>query len=299
MEFRKYNKINRLGKEEVEGILNGTCFLEEKIDGANTSIWMGEDGWIKTGSRSKEIKEGFNGFVDYVQKHEGIKIMVNFFRPGYIFYGEWLVRHTIAYSETSYKEWYMYDIWTGTEYLEPEEVMRIADEFKIKHPQIFGTFVNPSEELVKGFAGKSNIGPKGEGVVIKNMQFKNKFGDIEYAKVVTQEFKEDNGVIFGGNNKFSDTYWEMYVVNKYMTLARVQKIMNKLQPVIDEKLDMKHIPRIMGTCYHDLITEESWEIAQKIPKLDYKQLEKLCNKKSRQIFIDILNNNISIADRKN
>lgn len=42
--FIKYPKIHRLGKEETEGILNALCYIQEKIDGANTSIWIGEDG---------------------------------------------------------------------------------------------------------------------------------------------------------------------------------------------------------------------------------------------------------------
>jgi len=30
--FKKYPKIHRLGKEETEGILEGTCYIQEKID---------------------------------------------------------------------------------------------------------------------------------------------------------------------------------------------------------------------------------------------------------------------------
>lgn len=37
-DFKPYFKIHRLGKEETEGILIGECHVEEKIDGANTSI---------------------------------------------------------------------------------------------------------------------------------------------------------------------------------------------------------------------------------------------------------------------
>jgi len=298
MEFRKYHKIYRLGKEETEGILNGICTLEEKIDGANTSIWKDETGWIRTASHNNEVKAGFNGFVDYVQKNEGIKNLLNM-KEGIILYGEWLVRHTVSYNETSYRQWYMYDIWDGNlnEWMPPEGVIKLADAFNIKHPQVFGTFENPTKELIDTFAGKTNLGLKGEGVVIKNMNFKNKFGDIEYAKVVTQEFKEDNGIIFGGNNKDSNVYWETYVMNKYMTVERVRKIMNKIEPLIEEKFDMKHIPRIMGTCYHDLIVEEGWEISQKVNKIDYKELERLCNRKSKQIYVDIINNDVSVANQ--
>ena len=40
--FKKYRKIHRLGAEENEGILVGKVMIQEKIDGANTSIWLEE-----------------------------------------------------------------------------------------------------------------------------------------------------------------------------------------------------------------------------------------------------------------
>ena len=48
--FKSYPKLHRLGKEEVEGILDGYCVIQEKIDGANASIWM-HDGTVHVGSR--------------------------------------------------------------------------------------------------------------------------------------------------------------------------------------------------------------------------------------------------------
>lgn len=299
--FRPYNKIHRLGKEEVEGILDGICVIQEKVDGANTSIWL-QDGEVKCASRSRVLgDEEFNGFTAYVKNHAGIQQMVHDM-PDTIFYGEWLVRHTIQYKETAYKQWYMFDMRLkdeGAPYQDQRIVQATAEWYGINYPQVFGTFSCPSAEQIQEFVGKTAYGEKGEGIVIKNLDFKDKFGSCNYAKIVTQEFKEDNGVVFGGNNKYSETYHEMYVVNKYMTLARVEKIMNKIQPEINKKLDMEHIPRIMGTCYHDLLTEEIWEIANKVPKLDFKSLKRLCDKKSKQIFVDIINDSISVADRKN
>lgn len=295
--FRPYHKIHRLGKEETDGILIGTCHVQEKIDGANTSIWH-ENNLIRCGSRSREVKEGFNGFVDYVHRNDPI-INLLADHSDWILYGEWLVRHSISYKETSYKKWYMFDIWDGTHFLTTVETDRIATDYGIPHPQLFGTFNNPTEEELKKFVGQTNLGEKGEGIVIKNPDFVDKFGVSNMAKIVTDHFKEENALIFGGNNKHSDTYWEMYVVNKYMTLPRVQKVMNKTQPFVDKRLGMEHIPRIMGTCWHDLITEEMFEITQKVPKLDLKALKRLCDRKSRQIFVDIINDNVSVADRIN
>lgn len=298
MNFVKYPKIHRLGKEEVDGILSGLCVIQEKVDGANTQIWF-EDGFIRMGSRSKQITEGFNGFVDYVMTNEPIKKLLTD-HPDWRLYGEWLVRHTIAYRETSYKKFYLFDIMLPDgKFMNHEEVAKTSQWYDIPMPQIFDRVENPTVEGIKKFVGQTCLGDKGEGIVIKNLDFSNTFGEMCYAKIVTEEFKEDNAVAFGGNNKHSDTYHEVYVVNKYMTLSRIQKIMNKTQPTIDHRLDMQDIPRICNTAYHDMLEEEIWSIQKDVPVLDLKALRRIAFKKAKQIYVDILNDDISVADRKN
>jgi hypothetical protein len=293
--FVKYEKIHRLGKEETEGILCGLCYVQEKIDGANTQIW--EDDGIKLGSRNQEIKEGFNGFVEYIENHKGINKLLED-HPRYRLYGEWLVRHTVSYNETAYKKFYLFDILLDDEkFLEIPKVYELAKKYEIDTPQLFFSKENPSIEEIMDCVGKSQIGEKGEGVVIKNFGFINTFGRNDYAKVVTEKFKEENSLVFGGNNKHSDTYWEMYVVNKYCTLSRVEKIMHKIEPTIDKKLDMVHIPRITNTVYNDILTEEIWEISKKVQMLNFRSLQRLVQQKAKQIYVDILNNNLSVADK--
>lgn len=294
--FRHYGKVHRLGKEETDGILLGTVHVQEKVDGANTSIWLDSEGILQMGSRTRQLgDEDFNGFVSYVRSNEGIK---EFFKshPTWRLYGEWLVRHTIAYKETSYKKWYLFDIMTDEEkFLPSDEVTRMGVVYGILTVPRYGRFENPTVEQLQEFVGKTEFGDRGEGIVLKNLDFVNPFGDMVYAKIVTESFKEDNAVTFGGNNKFSETYHEMWVVNKFMTLPRVQKIMNKIQPEINERLDMKHIPRIMGTAYHDMLTEEIWEIANHVPAIDFKALKRCSDKKAKAIYVDILNDDISVA----
>ena len=302
MQFRKYEKIHRLGKDEVQGILNGTCSITEKIDGANLSIWLGDGGEIRVGSRNNDLTANgneFNGAVAYCNSHEGIKNLLIAY-PRYRLYGEWLVRHTLNYNNMAYKKFYLFDIYTEEDgFFHQSRVQTLAEDFGIEVVPDLGEFENPTiERLNKMIEGASALGEKKEGIVIRNMNFKNTFGDMCYAKLVREDFKEDNGIVFGGNNKYSDCYWEMYICNKYIDVARVQKIINKIQPEINEKIDMKHIPRIIETVYHDLITEEAWEIAKKAKKIDYDILKRVCQKKAKQVFVDILNCNLSIADLK-
>jgi len=309
--FRKYPKIQRLGKEETDGILEGMCYIQEKIDGANASVWMGVDGKICCGSRNQQLTKdvscweetgnnGFNGFLDYIKNHEGISKYL-MLHPEHTLYGEWCVKHSIAYKETSYKKFYMFDILrpglTEFEWMNSSDLALVSSQYKIEAPQVFGVFADPTPEQLDEFVGKSCLGEEGEGVVIKNFDFINKFGENQFAKIVTQRFREKNALTFGGNSKHSECYLEQYFVNKFMTLARVQKTMQKAE-AIKGRLDMEHTPMIIQMSYHDLLTEEVWEIAKKNGVIDFRKFKGLCAQKSKQIFHDILHDDISVADKE-
>ncbi len=299
MNYRTYPKIMRLGKEETDGILDSDVIVQEKIDGANISIFWHE-GKVRCGTRTRMLPEdeSFNGFQENVRMNPWLEKWLKENQEK-ILYGEWLVKHTITYPDEAYRKIYLFDIWDD----EKEEwewqsvVKQAADELLLEYPHVFGDGVFTEEEIAE-FVGKSAIAPAGEGVVIKSEEFVNKFGDYCHAKVVHQKFKESNAIVFGGNNKHSETYHEMWVVNKYMTTSRVQKIMQKLQAETERRLDMEHTSQIAGTCYHDLITEECWEIVKKVPALNFKKLQGLCMRKAIQIYHDILNNSVSIADQE-
>jgi len=306
MKFKEYNKIHALHKDECEGILMGICHLQEKVDGANASIWFDQDdGEIHYGSRSRDLflaKDNFNGFGDWVRNHPKLK---DFFKanPEMRLNGEWLVRHTIGYNEISYKKFYLFDVTKesaeGEEMVDLDLMYIFAKEHDIPVVQLYAIIENPTLEQIKEFAGKSILGGKGEGVVIKNFGFINKFGDRGWGKYVTQEFKEDNAVTFGGNNKHSEAYEETYYMNKFMTLARVQKILHKLESS-EGKLSERHIPQIMGMCFHDIISEEGWVIAKEMSvggkPFNFKAFKSLCDRKSKSIFFEILTRDISVAN---
>lgn len=306
MNFKKYPKVHRLGKDETDGILFGTVHVEEKLDGSNVQIWM-EEGELQFGTRNQRITEGFNGFVEYCKNDEAINKFFEQYSDCRL-YGEWLVKHTIQYNHTAMKQFYLFDITLREPNLSEDErevfwprreVAQIAEMYGFKTPQYHGSWTDPTEDdmkTIQGLAGLSALGEEGEGVVLKNEDFRDKFGNHNHAKIVTEKFKENNGITFGGNNKFSDTYWEMYIVNKYMTLARIEKVMHKLQPQIDEKLDLKHIPRITQTAYHDMLTEEIWEISKKVGDVNFKSLKRVALKKAVQIYKDLLTGDISVAD---
>jgi len=290
MEFLKYPKIHRLGATENSFILVGTCYIQEKLDGANASIWM-EDGEIVCASRNQMVgRGGFNGFWDYAQEHQGIKQLLEDEKSSkYRLYGEWLVKHSIPYPQECYKKFYLYDIEVDGEYLLPDKVLDLCQTYDILTPKTFAVLENPTEEEVKAFVGQSSIAEKGEGIVIKNPDFVNKFGEKVYAKIVTPSFSEENSLLFGGNNKHADSYWELYVMNKYITIPRVQKVMNKIQPQVEKSLDMEHTSQIISTVYHDMLTEEIWNIQKKCEHIDFNTLRRVSTRKAAILFHGILN----------
>ena len=286
--FRKYEKIIRLGKDETVGILDGTCYIQEKIDGANASVWL-EDGEIQCGSRNRHlVDDDFNGFVTYAKEHPGIIAYLKN-NPTCRLYGEWLVKHTISYNEDAYKKFYLFDVHNGDEFLHASVVAKIANDYGISTPRTHAVMESPSVDEVKKYLEVSYLGVKAEGVVIKNHLFINSFGDKVYGKIVTDQFREDASIKFGGNDKHADSYWEIYVMQKYVTTARVKKVCDKLQPMVNERLDMKHIPRINEMVWHDLLQEEIYEISKKAVSLDFKTCKRLCAKKTKELYVELLN----------
>lgn len=305
MQFKKYNKIVALHKPECHGILDGEVHIQEKIDGANTSIWLHEDGTVHCGSRNNDLtinQNPFNGFVDYVKNHAGIQEAVTL-NSGIRLYGEWLVRHTISYDELSYKHFYLFDVELedGT-FMDIGELQGFADAYQIKTAHYYGKFTGLTYDSIKEMSGKSVLGKCGEGVVVKPVSFKNEFGDEPYGKYVTEDFREDSAITFGGNNRHSDVYLEMYYVNRFVTLARVQKVVQKIEATLEngEVLDYKHIPRIMETVYYDVMIEEGYTIAKEMGKngklFNFKSFSRLLSKKAKSVFIEILHNDISVAN---
>lgn len=285
--MRKYPKVHRLGKDEVEGILDGPVRVEEKIDGANARFWIDVDtGELCFGSRNNQIFEGFNGFVDYVREREAdIRTLLT---PGAIVYGEWLVKHTLPYNQDAYKNFYLFDIWTPEHgYLsDVSELDRGAETFRMKRPQTFETGRFVMREELEKYVGQSCIGERGEGVVIKRVdRWTNKYGDVDtWAKIVVPEFKEIQKT---DKHKNSGDYWEQKFVEEYITEARVAKVAQKIASEVGE-LGLGHTSRVANSVYHDALTEEIWAFQKKGPTVNLKTLARLSVKKAAQLFKEAL-----------
>jgi hypothetical protein len=111
--------------------------------------------------------------------------------------------------------------------------------------------------------------------VIKNYSYKNKFGRITWAKIVTSEFKEKHVKEFRGP-KTEFKMIEQTIVDKFLTEAFIDKEFEKLKTE-KEGWRSKYIPEFLGRLWYEFINEECWNFIKKMknPKVNFKLLNTL------------------------
>jgi len=281
--FVKYQHVERFGTDEVENIELGVCHVFPKIDGTNGSVWL-EDGQIKTGSRNRELSlesdnAGFDAAIladsrisAYLAKH-----------PEHRIYGEWLVPHSLkTYRDDAWRKFYIFDVCVdsedGVEYLPYAVYKPLLEEFGLDyipllaevHNGSYEQFVNLLDQNV--FLVKDGLGA-GEGIVIKNYSYKNRFGRVTWAKMVRSEFKEIHSKTMGAPIVQGEKMIEEEIVNKYCTTAMIDKEYAKIVAEAGG-WSSKLIPRLLSTVFYTLVSEESWNYIKEFnfPKINYKVL---------------------------
>ena len=277
--MKKYKDIERLKDKYAPAFKVGEHItITEKIDGANASIVVNEDGTLTACSRRNELNQNntLQGFYDFVQTLDA-SIVSAALTSRYILFGEWLVKHTIRYPEDKMKQFYVFDVYdTETEqYMPWDFTKQIAEFIGLKTVPLFydGPFI--SWEHIYSFVGKTEMGgePTGEGVVIKSQdRLDNKFsGTPEYVKIVAKEFsevhqskpqKEIDPAKVAAKQAAED------LAATIVTARRVEKAIQKLveDGIVPEDWDekslgviAKHLPRAV---YNDCVKEEPETVAQ-------------------------------------
>jgi len=291
MEFRKYQHVERFGSEETEGINNGLCYVFPKIDGTNAQLWM--DGGLCAGSRKRELSEDSDnaGFYVWAQKQENI---LSFFQsyPHLRLYGEWLVPHTLrTYNDDAWRKFYVFDVMNGDDYLSYDEYKPILEKFNIEYIPLLAKIENPThEELVELLDKNTYLIEEGkgvgEGIVIKNYAYKNKFGRTTWAKIVKSDFRNIKKPNLKHGN---DRIIEKEIVEKYINETLVQKEYAKITN--ETGWSSKMIPRLLNTVYYCLIKEESWDFVKeyKNPVIDFKKLNFYSNERVKEIIPQLFN----------
>jgi hypothetical protein len=293
MEFRKYMHIERFGNDEVQGIELGGCYVFPKLDGSNGSVWLGDDLKVKSGSRNREltVDNDNQGFCEYINNHEGIQGL--FSMQGELrLFGEWLVPHSLrTYREDAWRRFYVFDVFDeiNQTYMSYEEYQPILESHGIDYiPPICvmnnATYDNLLVEIENNtFLIQEGRGA-GEGIVIKNYQFKNRFGRTVWAKMVTNAFKEKHVKTMGATVKNMKQLTEQVIVEDYVSKHLIDKVYAKIANE-NNGWNSKYIPRLLSTVYYDLVNEETWNIVKKFknPAIDFKKLNQLTILKIKEI----------------
>jgi hypothetical protein len=291
MEFRKYQHIERLGKSEVQGILEGEVHIFYKIDGTNASVWI-EDGLIQAGSRRRHLSEDKDNanFYKTIREDENI-LKYLMAHPNHRLFGEWLVPHSLkTYREDAWRQFYVFDVAVdtlnvegGMEYLHYDTYREELEKFNINYIPAFRVLKNPTVESVMkcleecgNYLVEDGKG-KGEGIVLKNYGFVNKYQRQQYGKVVTNEFKEKHHKEMGATITTSTVLIEQLMIDKFLTEAFIEKEYAKIKLELsndDIEFSGKNIPMLLGKIWHEFLTEEMVGMIKfyKNPTVNYRTL---------------------------
>jgi hypothetical protein len=260
--MKKYMDVVRHGKSGTHLTIEGMPFIviQEKLDGANASFTR-EGDKVLCFSRNTQLDENntLRGFYNWVQNN----IKVEDLEEGIIYFGEWLVKHKLDYGENANK-FYLFDVYNANEY-EPFVVVKYeANRLGLNLVPVFYEGQFQSIEHIQSFIGKSMLGEIGEGVVVKNVDYKDRHGNQQFTKFVSDEFAEKAKVKKRIVKQPTDQLQEF--VESTVNKARVSKIIHKL---VDEGLlnenytieDMGVILKNIGTrVFDDVIKEELDEL---------------------------------------
>lgn len=281
MNYKSYQHVERLGTDAVEGILDGRVYFQTKIDGTNAVLYLKDDNTLGVGSRNREIHLGEDnrGCASYLLSNPQYLELVKR-HPNCYFFGEWLIKNHIKnYFPDAYKKLYIFDVLELTEdggrYVTPDEYISWLEEFDIDYVPVEAVIDHPTQEQIDEVLRNAHFLQEGtggnEGVVLKRYDYKNKYGRTIWAKIVRTEYKQEKSK--PKENRSLEAI-ERQIVDAFCTPAFIEKEYAKL--AIDG-WNSKMIPKLLGTIWHELIIEESWNIIKKFknPTIDYKLLNAL------------------------
>lgn len=313
MEMQKYNHVERLSSPEVEGLLDGPITWSPKLDGTNASIrWDNDKNCIAAFSRTRRLGPGQAdnaGFYAWATSDdEEAKFLRNFcfHNPNLIIYGEFLgstkfIGNIKDYNPDALNKLWIFDVYDidKDRYLPEGEwrrALNIAYTGDIEFALLFPWYVpyypmlEPTMELIEKCAETNtflldNANHPGEGIVIRRLDFRNKWGHYEIGKYVRDEYKQSKSkskqpVIAGEIEKS--------IVEEFVTDAEISKTLAKvlLENNKDEfnPKDGKIIGMTLNYVFNDAILDEMKSILKKFknPTINFKALQNLCNVKTRE-----------------
>jgi hypothetical protein len=292
-QFKKFPKIFRLGSEDVRDFMtygNDQIIIEEKVDGGNGSFWIDEDEAIHVASRNRDLTSEEDEKTFAKQRatlKEILKDKQELISKDYIYYIEWMAKHTISYTKAP--DIIGLDIRSKRSMVDGQHGLFLSRTAKEVEFEKLGIEVVPlvgvktineifKEDVFAMIPQSKYYDGKAEGVVLKNYARKSTNGNYQlFAKVVAIEFKEKNKTVFGNvKDKITDTD---KVVNEYCTDGRIKKMIGKLINEEGHKLEMNLMKYLPSAVAKDILAEEITGIYEAYKWLDFKSFKGLVTKR--------------------
>lgn len=324
MEYKKYQHIEKLGREEVEGLLDGEVYCFPKIDGTNSCLFLDNDGNLCAGSRKRQLtlEQDNAGFYAWALEHPEYKAYLEA-HPSHILYGEWMVKHTIkTYADDAWRKFYVFDVfqlnWDDdsafvsrdeegglvidfdclepdqTKYLSYDDYAPELKKYGIEYIPVMAVLDHPSindiAELAKQnhylMSSPDNIG---EGIVCKRYGYKNKWGYTIWGKFVAEEFFNKKQKLRSKNHQIKSDF-EAIIAREYITDAVVKKEYAKVKGEFPDAKRNELIGRTLNAVYDTFITEDLVTVVRKNKtcSINFRFMKKQSDARVKEVLKDEL-----------
>lgn len=294
MEYKSYQHIEKLGREECEGVLNGTVTVQPKIDGTNAVLYLGADGKVHGGSRKRELtveNDNHNFYATELQDEKIAKYLAK--HPNQYIFGEWLVKHTIGYyNPDAWNCFYVFDVFENDRYLSYDEYVPMLEEFDIPYIPEVARLENPTIEEVAActdlpaarFLMPADKTP--EGVIAKNYNYKNKYGRSIWGKIVTEEFFSCKTALRQRKHEVKTEAIEEQLAEDYITEPVIRKEYAKILNDYPDAQRQEKIGRILNAVFDNFIEEDLITAVKRKPKctIDFLNLRKVSDRKVKEVL---------------
>lgn len=288
----RYQHVERIGNDEVQGLLQGTLWIQEKLDGANLSVsWDQEANDFIICSRQNVVyhhgechNNSFSRAVEHVKSDPNFVLLFEQ-NPNVILRCEYLTKHKVPILPEFEGKVVIFDVETFK--LSDAFLMATADDNEFIDDVIkydysylhyndyenlrtqFNTLLWLSavsadkvtvEQLQEWSQGNSQYCEYREGIVIKNYEFTNKWGFTKWGKVISPVFDQKKALKTKAKLEVGEL--EQLFVNKFVTPGYVEKEIHKIRDAKGE-VSTKDMGQIIGRVPYELFQDEMWRFLGK------------------------------------
>lgn len=290
--MKKYPKIKEFGSEDISRLqADGSVFIEEKLDGANFRFEVKDDEFVfgsrnveGLGNNKEQFKPAVTCIEDRVEPNGVVQVMdEKFGHHNFTFFGECMTRHTLDYDWDKIDGIVMFDIYNEEEekFITFVEKQDVFDKLGFDTAPLITIVDKVTREDLTIPESEYRDG-KAEGIVLKN------YNTQEFSKKRADEFFEKNDNAFGKPKTRATNDSEKFV-SKYVTNARIEKIIYKIRDEYNRDIEMKIIPQLMDTVYKDIWEEEWDEIIWNNWELNFKEIRNMIGTRCEEVLRQVIN----------